>query len=190
MLLTMDVTEIYRRCSAEFAPRVHAAADRWDEPTPLPGWTVRDLVHHLVYEERWAPSILSGATIAEVGDRFEGDLLGDDPVSAFDEAAAEALAAVEEDGALERTVHLSFGDFPAREYLMQLASDHLVHAVDLARALGVDETLEPEVTEAVLEWFIPQEEFYRQFPVIGPRVDWPEGAGAQAELLGRMGRRP
>jgi len=186
----MDVTEIYRRCSAEFAPRVHAADGRWDEPTPLPGWSVRDLVHHLVHEERWAPSILSGATIAEVGDRFEGELLGADPVGAFDSAAAEALAAVEAVDDFERPVHLSFGDFPAHEYVMQLASDHLVHAVDLARALGVDEALEPEVTQAVLDWFRPREEMYREFPVIGPRVDWPEGAGAQAELLGRMGRTP
>lgn len=189
-LTDSDVQGIYDRCATEFAARVHAVDSRWSRPTELPGWDVRDLVHHLVYEERWTPPMLAGATMAEVGDRFEGDLLGEDPVVAFDEAAAEALAAVRADGALRRTVHLSFGDHPGLEYVMQLSADHLVHAVDLARALGVDETLDPEVTEAVLAWFGPMEDMYREYGVIGPRVEWPPGAGAQARLLGMMGRRP
>ncbi len=198
MLVTMpttrptdsDVQRIYDRCAAEFAARVHAVDGRWDRTTELPGWDVRDLVHHLVHEERWTPPLLAGATMEEVGDRFEGDLLGDDPVAAFDEAAAEALAAVRADGVLGRTVHLSFGDHPGSEYVMQLSADHLVHAVDLARALGVDETVDPEVAEAVLGWFTPMEDMYREFGVIGPRVGWEPDAAAQARLLGMMGRRP
>jgi uncharacterized protein (TIGR03086 family) len=134
--------------------------------------------------------MLAGATMAEVGDRFEGDLLGSDPVAAFDEAAAEALAAVRSDGALERTVHLSFGDHPGLEYVMQLSADHLVHAVDLARGLGTDEPLDGDVVEAVLDWFGPMEAMYREYVVIGARVAWPAGAGARARLLGMMGRRP
>jgi uncharacterized protein (TIGR03086 family) len=190
MLINSDVQEIYDRCAAEFTARVHAVGGRWDHPTELPGWDVRDLVQHLVYEERWTPPMLAGSTMAEVGDRFEGDLLGDDPVAAFDDAAAGALAAVRADGVLERTVHLSFGDHPGLEYVMQLSADHLVHAVDLARALGVDETLDVELTEAVLAWFAPVEGMYREYGVIGPRVEWSPGAGAQARLLGMMGRRP
>jgi len=186
----MDIIEIYRRCDAEFATRVHAVGGRWREPTPLPGWSAHDLVHHLVYEERWAPSILAGATIDEVGDRFEGELLGADPVATFDEASAAALDAVRADPDLDRTVHLSFGDFPAAEYVMQLATDHLVHAVDLARGLGADERLDPQLTETVLEWFEPMEAMYRDAGVIGPRVGWPEGADAQARLIGMMGRQP
>jgi uncharacterized protein (TIGR03086 family) len=126
----------------------------WKEhPPPLPGWTVRQLVNHLVNEERWTPPLLAGATIEEVGSRFDGDLLGDDPVAAFDGAAAAALAVVRAEGALEGTVHLSFGDHPAREYAMQLAADHLVHAWDLARAIGADQSLDTDAVTAVREWF-------------------------------------
>jgi uncharacterized protein (TIGR03086 family) len=126
----------------------------WNEPpTPLPGWTVSQLVNHLVKEERWTPPLLAGATIEEVGSRFDGDLLGDDPVAAFDGAAAAALAVVRAEGALGGTVHLSFGDHPAREYAMQLAADHLVHAWDLARAIGADQTLDTDAVTAVREWF-------------------------------------
>jgi uncharacterized protein (TIGR03086 family) len=186
----MDVPQLYERCSAEFGTRVHAVDRHWADDSPLPGWTVRELVAHLVYEERWAPPLLEGATMEQVGDRFEGDLLGPDPVAAFDAAAAGALAAIRGDGVLERTVHLSFGDHPGREYVMQLAADHLVHAVDLARAIGADEAMDPGAVAAVLDWFGPMEGMYREFGVIGPRVQWPVGAGPQSRLLGMMGRTP
>lgn len=186
----MDACEVYARCSAEFGKRVHAVDGRWDAPSPLPGWTVRDLVHHLVEEERWAPPLFAGATIEEVGSRFDGDLLGDDPVRTFDAAAAEAMAAVCAPGALDRDVHLSFGDHPGREYALQLAADHLVHAVDLARALGTDETMDADAAAALRRWFDTMESTYRELGVIGPRVEVPAGAGAQSELLAMMGRTP
>lgn len=184
----MDIREIYARASDGFAHRVHAVDERWDDPTPLPGWDVRELVHHLVHEQRWAVPLLFGATIEEVGARFDGELLGDDPVTAFDVAAAGALAAVRADDDLGRTVHLSFGDHPAGEYVMQLAADHLVHTWDLARALGTDETLDPDLVDAVGAWFGELEAVYREMGVIGPRVD--VDGGAQERLLGRFGRQP
>lgn len=190
MLTTVDVREIYTRCSAGFAERVHAVDGRWDAPTVLPGWDVRELVNHLVNEERWTPELLGGARISDVGDRFDGDLLGADPVATFDEAEAVALAAVRADGAVEGTVHLSFGDHPAREYVLQLSADHLVHTWDLARALGADETLDADAVAAVLDWFGSTEDLYREMGVIGPRVEVPAGAGPQAVLLGRFGRTP
>lgn len=183
----MDVREIYARSSAAFATAVSAVDGRWDAPTALPGWDVRELVHHLVHEERWTPPLLGGATIEEVGGRFDGDLLGEAPLPVFDEAAAAALDAVV-DVDLERTVHLSFGDRPAREYVLQLSADHLVHAWDLARALGADDTLDAEVVAALLGWYVDETEaLYHRIGVIGPRVEVP-GGGAQAELLGRFGR--
>ncbi|MDN5750972.1 MAG: TIGR03086 family metal-binding protein [Pseudonocardia sp.] len=190
MLTTVDSPEIYARCSAGFAERVHTVDGRWDAPSPLPGWDVRALVNHLVNEERWTSPLLGGATIEEVGSRFDGDLLGTEPVAALDEAAACALAAVRTEGAVEGSVHLSFGDHPAREYVLQLSADHLVHTWDLAHALGADERLDADVVDAVLDWFGSTEDLYREMGVIGPRVEVPAGAGAQAVLLGRFGRTP
>jgi len=58
--------------------------------------------------------------MAEVGvDKFKGDLLGDEPKQRFAEIVEKAIAAVTELDDLEKTVHLSFGDFSAREYLWQ-----------------------------------------------------------------------
>jgi uncharacterized protein (TIGR03086 family) len=130
-----------------------------------------------------------GSTIAVVGGRFVGDMLGDDPKKAYDEAAAAAVAAVHGDGAMDQTVHLSFGDFPGREYTMQLFADHLIHAWDLARAIGADENLDPELVAACAEWFEPMEAAYRSAGAIGPAVTPPAGADAQTVLLGKFGRR-
>src|SRR5918996_4956562 len=186
----LDTRELYRRASGEFTARVHRIGDRWAAPTPCAGWDVRALVRHVVEEERWAPPLLAGATIADVGDQLAGDLLGDDPVGAAEGAAPIAVAAVEADDALARTVHLSFGDVPGQEYVMQLAADHLVHAWDLGQALGEDRALDPDAVGAVRDWFVSVEPLYRRAGAVGPRVAVPDGAGPQEELLAMFGRSP
>jgi uncharacterized protein (TIGR03086 family) len=187
---TVDVAELYRRASDDFAHHVALVGDRWEAATPCPGWDVRALVHHVVEEERWSPPLFAGDTIADVGDRLAGDLLGPDPVRAHAEAAAEAVVAVSAEGAMERTVHLSFGDVPGREYAMQLAADHLIHAWDLARALSATPRLDAGVVDAVRTWFRNNEDAYRGAGLIGPRGHLPEGAGPQEELLTMFGRTP
>jgi uncharacterized protein (TIGR03086 family) len=187
---TQDVLSLFRRATDEFATRVHLIGDRWSVPTPCDGWDVRALVHHVIEEQRWAPPLFAGATIADVGDRFAGDLLGTDPVASFDEAHREALDAAEAPGALDRTVHLSFGDVDGAEYAMQLAADHLIHAWDLAVAIGADPTLDAEAVGRVRAWFEPVEHLYRQAGLIGPRVALPESADPQQHLLAMFGRQP
>ena len=186
---TMDIPDLHQRASGEFGRRLHMIGEaQWALPTPCSDWDVKALVHHLVDENLWTPPLMEGSTIAEVGGRFEGDVLGDDPKKAFDEAAAEAITAVHAEGAMERTVHLSFGDFPGREYTMQLFADHLIHAWDLARALGVDERLDPELVAALAEWFEPMEEAYRGAGAIGPRLPVADDADDQTVLLAKFGR--
>ena len=182
--------EMYRRSVEGFGQRVMAIGpDDWARPTPCSDWTVRDLVQHLVYEEVWAPPLLEGQPIAEVGDRFEGDILGADPPAAWKEAAAAALAAASDD-VLDRTVHLSFGDVPGREYLGQLTADHLIHACDLSRGIGGDERLDPELVEFVTGFLAPQVDQWAAAGVFAPAVSVPEDADPQSKLLALTGRTP
>ena len=53
---------------------------------------MRDLVNHVVGEQRWVVPLLEGRTVAEVGDALDGDLLGQAPQEA---AASAAKAAVD-----------------------------------------------------------------------------------------------
>ena len=131
-----DVVELYRRSLEEFGRRVHAVRpDQWGCPTPCDKWEVRNLVSHLVTEQLWVPPLVTeGLTVADVGDRLDGDPLGADPVAAWDAASSAALAAFAAPGALERTVHLSYGDRPAGEYAREMLFDLVVHSWDLAAA--------------------------------------------------------
>ncbi|GAA1815200.1 TIGR03086 family metal-binding protein [Luedemannella flava] len=184
----MDVEELHRRSVEAFVALVgQVPADRWGDPTPCTDWTVRELVNHLVYEQLWTPPMFAGATIAEVGDRFEGDLLGDDPAAATRAAAAGAIAAVAEPGALTRTVHLSFGDTPAEEYARQLSADHLIHSWDLAKGAGLSGRLDPELVDEVAAWFVDREHAYRASGVIGLRPI-PVSDHPQDRLLNAFGR--
>jgi uncharacterized protein (TIGR03086 family) len=132
--------------------------------------------------------VLGGKTIDEVGSVYEGDNLGDDPVGAFDAAADAALAAVDDLGSLDDVVHLSFGDAPAREYLSQLFADHLIHGWDLARAIGAQGRLEPDLVDACATWYAEREAEYRKYGVVGPQILVAPGADAQEQLLARFGR--
>jgi uncharacterized protein (TIGR03086 family) len=187
----MALIDLYRDSVAAFAQKVtRVAPDQWHAPTPCEDWDVRTLVNHVVSEQRWSVPLLAGATIAEVGDRFDGDLLGDDPVGGAAEAAEDAQAAVGETGVLERTVHLSIGDTPAVEYLNQLFADNLIHGWDLAVATGADSAIDPDATRACLAWFSDREDLYRGAGIIGPRFELAPDATDQERLLAAFGRDP
>jgi uncharacterized protein (TIGR03086 family) len=90
---------------------------------------------------------------------------------------------------MDRIVRLSFGDFPGSEYTLQLFADHLIHAWDLARAIGADEHLDEKLVTSCATWFEAVEEAYRSAGAIAERPPVPGHADAQTLLLARFGRR-
>jgi uncharacterized protein (TIGR03086 family) len=194
----MHVTELHRRSVEEFAGRLDALtslpADGWHGPTPCTEWDVRALLNHVVYEDLWTVPLMEGATIEEVGARFDGDLLGDDPAGALGaaRAACDAATMATASGVVAgNTVHLSFGDASADEYAYQLAADHLIHGWDLSAATGGDRTIDPELVAACAEWFAEREDEYRSSGAIGPRPGVEASPDdPQAGLLVAFGRDP
>ena len=97
-------------------------ATQWNAATPCDDWDVRTLVNHVVGELLWIPPLLDGKTIAEVGDRFDGDILGSDPVGDLHgRPRPQRSRQRHEPGAQERIVHLSFGDFAGSDYWARLS---------------------------------------------------------------------
>lgn len=185
----MDLTTLHRRTVETWVDRVRSVpADRWQQPTPCRAWRVRDLVNHLTAEDLWTTPLLGGATLEEVGDRFDGDLLGEDPGGTALAAAQEAAAAVATALPAGGTVQLSYGVERMDEYVHQLAADHLVHAWDLAAATGGDRRLDPDLVSEVASWFAGREELYRAAGIVGSRLV--TAGDAQDLLLAAFGRDP
>lgn len=185
----MDLNTLYHRSVECWAHRVNEVSDdQWDGPTPCRDWTVRELVNHVTGEDLWTVPLMQGRTIAEVGDRFDGDLLDDTPVQTSLTAAQSAIGVVAETLPSHSTVHLSYGEEEMDEYVHQLATDHLIHAWDLAVATGGDARLDSGLVHEVATWFADREELYRQAGIVGPRCA--SHGDPQGELLAASGRDP
>jgi uncharacterized protein (TIGR03086 family) len=174
-----------------FGSRVHQVRqDQWDAPTPCTEWTVRDLVNHLVSEQLWVPPLVSAQrTIADVGDTFDGDVLGEDPLGAWDGAAEGARAAFKARGAMDRTVQLSYGRTPGAAYCAQMITDAVVHAWDLARAIGADEQLPDALVDFAAREVAPYAAGLSKTGLFAEPVTPPPGADVQTKLLALLGRR-
>jgi uncharacterized protein (TIGR03086 family) len=149
------------------------------------------LVHHLLDEQLWVPPLIEGLTIAEVGDRFEDDLMGDDAsrwAGLLATSIEKAQAAVAQPDALMQTVHLSFGDTSGEEYVMQLTADLAIHAWDLARATVQDDAIDPDAIALLLPWAEANAQLLTGSGMFGSPVDLGPDASDQDRLLGLVGR--
>jgi uncharacterized protein (TIGR03086 family) len=174
-----------------FQRRLHATMpNHWSSPTPCAEWDVRTLANHVVGEMLWVPPLLAGKTIAEVGDRFDGDVLGDDPAATARQAANAMRAEASEPGAQERTVHLSFGDFSGADYLGQVTADVIIHTWDLAKAIRGDDDLGADLVAFADDFLTPQIEAWRSAGAFGPAVDTKPDATRQQRLVANTCRDP
>ena len=185
----MDVLDAHRSGLRQFDRRVQLIRPgQWHNPTPNAEWDVTALVRHLVYEQLWVPRLLAGQTIEQIGDAFEGDILGADPQAAWAEASAAARAALVEPGALDTVVHLSFGDVPAAEYVWQMTTDLVVHGWDLDRAIRADEDMPNDVVTAVLDQVKPTVADGAGSGMFAPPIPVPGCTDDLTELLALLGR--
>jgi uncharacterized protein (TIGR03086 family) len=159
-------------------------------PTDHP-LTLREVIGYHAYDDAWVPDMLAGRTMDEVGrERHRGDLLGDDPKARFAEIVEAACAAALALDDLGRTVHCSFGDFPARGYLWQVTSFRAFRTHDFARLLGLDPTLPAELVRGLWDEFLPRAGEMRTIGVFREPVPVPDDAPLQDRLIALTGRQP
>jgi uncharacterized protein (TIGR03086 family) len=188
--MSSTLLEQFDHAQAEVDSRVDQVKEhQWSDPTPCTNWDVRALVAHLVDEMRWAPFLLGGGSVASAGDRFGGDSLGEDPKAAWHRESRAARDALHADGALDRTVALSYGDTSARDYLWEMTCDLAVHAWDLARGIGADEHLDAELVRRIHHETQKQVESLAASALFDPPVPVPAHADLQTRMLALFGRR-
>jgi uncharacterized protein (TIGR03086 family) len=173
----------------------HAAADRpltalldavpsgaWDRPSTCEGWTVRDVVRHLVQTQR---EFLTGRGV-DLGEEPDVDA---DPAAAWRAHAARVAAAVSDEAVAERAYDGFFGPTTVGASLEQFyVWDMVVHRWDVARSVGLD----PALTDAELDRVESGADAFGDAlytegicrPGAQPHAD----AGREVRVLARLGR--
>lgn len=175
----------FDRLSTEFDRRVQAvAADRWDAPSPCTEWTARDVLAHVIESCRRMPAAVG----IEVGLTSS---VTDDPKAAWAEARAAMQEILADPDRAGRQYEGMFGPTSLQATVDSfLGFDLVVHAWDIARATGQDETMPASDVHETLLAAEQMGDNLRRPGVCGPAVPVPAGASEQDRLLGLLGRRP
>jgi len=192
-----DVFVLADRALAEVVAQIQPG--QWDMTMPpnfatrshptVPG--LREVINYHAYDDAWVPDMLAGRTMEEAGaTKYDGDLLGDAPVERFEAIVRDACAAAEGVSDYDAVAHLSFGDYPVREYLWQINSFRALRANDIARAIGVEPSLPEALVQGVWDEVSPHAEEWRTIGVYPAAVPVPDDAPLLDRLLGLTGRDP
>jgi len=185
----VDVLEALDAAESEFGDRLALVRDpaTWTSATPCPGWDVHYLVAHVVGGNRFAASVLGGASSSDaIEEVMSTPQLGDDPMGAWTTTAMAQRAAFEATILSHDRIDHPLGAMTTRDFLGFRVFDITIHAWDLARSIRVDETIGPDLISHLLTMvqnWTPGMGF-EITPVGSTRVDDPP----QARLLDLAGR--
>ncbi|MBG6055665.1 hypothetical protein IWX81_002088 [Salinibacterium sp. CAN_S4] len=149
---------------------------------------LRAAIAYHAFDDAWVPDVLAGRTAEEVGVRFEPILDSADPAPVYrdhNQRARDAVAAFDD---LEAVTHLSYGDFPAREFLQHVTSFRIVRTFDVARLIGVDPAFEPDFLRAIESEYEPLLEQYRAMGVFPDPIIVDDAAPLGTRVMAMFGR--
>jgi uncharacterized protein (TIGR03086 family) len=167
--------------------------DQLHGATPCVSWDVSRLINHIVGGAYFFAISTDAGASPEVDDTEDTDYAAGDFVTAFDDGAAQAVAAFGAPGALEKIVKLPFGEFPGAAFMGLAMTDTFQHAWDLARATGQDTNFDSELAATLLagaKASIP-DQFRGADGVMpfGPEQSAPDGASPADQLAAFLGRK-
>ena len=154
------------------------------------GQTLRDSLNILAYENQCVPKVLAGATGLTTNPEFDGDLLDDDIAGNYERLATEADASVAAYTDLDRTVHMSYADVPARGYLSDISLNRTMALYDAAALTGLEPRLADEVVVDVHAIATRNGDLLRQMGIFPPEITVDADAGPEDRFLAYMGRAP
>lgn len=170
----MDIRELDGRALDDVDRVVdRVPADRLDAPTPCAEWDLRALLTHMAGNNHGFADAAAGRPVDPAV--WDGADLGDDVVEEYRRSARRVREAFAAPGVLDGTLHVhGFGAFPAAAAIGMHFVDYLAHGWDVAKAIGIEHRLDPELCDAVLR-------IGRRWPPDSPAV-WGEGAPFRARL--------
>lgn len=152
--------------------------------------TYREVVNYHAYDDAWVPETFTGKTMQEVGTKYDGDLLKDNPKENYKRYAQTALDFMKTFTDLDATIHFSYGDYSAAEGLNHIILFRALRAIEFGRAFGLPVQLPEELAQGMYEFVKSQEDILRQYGVIGQALSVSDTASYQDKLLAITGREP
>ncbi|MQA83712.1 MAG: TIGR03086 family protein [Streptosporangiales bacterium] len=161
-------------------------AERWQAPSPCPGWTALHVLGHLIDGQQQIAALITGQGRREPRSHPMTAVAGE-PVAAWAAAAAHMndLLTAADPTAVALTHD---GTMTVEQVLATAAIEPLVHAWDLAQAAGIDVTLDPEAVDACLTAIAPMAEQFAATGMYAPARPAPADAPPQQRLLALLGR--
>lgn len=169
--------------------------DQWELSTPCARWTVRQLLEHMIRENRGFAAAADGETVNRSAWTSP---VGPDPRVDYAASAERVVAAFGADGVLDREFWLPLINdavmHPAAQAVSFHLLDYLAHGWDVAVSIGRPAAFADEMVAAVSD--IARREVpdgprrHRPGATFAPALSTPATAPALDQLLAFLGRDP
>lgn len=106
----MSVQPLQQAIAAARGVLENVQADQLQNATPCASWDVSALINHMVGGQKFFTDAMNGQQPSQ----DETNWAGQDYLAAFDEASQQTLEAFSAEGALDKTIHAPFGEFPVK----------------------------------------------------------------------------
>jgi uncharacterized protein (TIGR03086 family) len=166
-----------------------------DQPSPCDGWRVRDLLRHMVGNNRgFAAAALGRSPSRAMWDGLDLDS-GTDLTREWEHSAAAVVSAFAGLTRPEATLPIpGYGDVPAAQAVRMHFIDYLVHGWDVAVSIGLESDLDDEACREVLRiaagWPQGSPEIWGPGAPFGVPVEVAPTAPPAERMLGLLGRSP
>ena len=180
----------YERALQGFGDVVaQATPESWSGQSPCAEWTARHVVGHVIAVQHAIAATINGTRPPMNPMKEPARFTGDDPAATWLDAAATVRAAIAGSDITGQVVTMWRGEMTVDEMLGYNIGDTTIHTWDLARAIGVDDSLDAELVDAALELYGPIADTMRGPNVFAEQVDVGADSDAQTRLLALVGRR-
>lgn len=176
-----DVLDRYRALADDYTSRVDAVpASAWGNQSPCTEWKTKDVVEHVTGVARMFLGLLDGST-PPAG--------SGDPVADWKAARSDVEAALSDPEKASKVVQSPMGPMPYEVLVGRLQTvDMLVHTWDLSRAAGLDDTINADAAGHALQGLTPLDGMIRGAGMFAAKIEPPDGADIQTQLLCFLGR--
>lgn len=195
-----EIAERYLTLSNGLLARIRATPhERWRAPSPCQGWNAQDVVAHVINGHRGIlamvtgqpPVAADGVGVSPMADAPKVEP-GTDLALAYEHCRNAMYSMLSDpERATTRLPGGPLGPVPVEQAADIIGSlELLVHTWDLARAVGGDEKLDPELTARTHEALLPHYAALQATGAFQPSIPAPGDADPQTVFLRFVGRQP